>query len=56
MIPVLFSVHHSLCPVGILIPEVARANAAGNRERVCRLTEQVIALTLILRCWSVQSC
>ena len=48
VIPVLFFPSTILCALsGILIPEVARANAAGNRERVCRLTEQVIALTLI---------
>ena len=47
VIPVLFFPSTILCALsGILIPEVARANAAGNRERVCRLTEQVIALTL----------
>lgn len=48
VIPVLFFPSTILCALsGILIPEVARANAAGNRERVCRLTERVIELTLI---------
>ena len=48
VIPVLFFPSTILCALsGILIPEVARANAAGNRERVSRLTERVIALTLI---------
>ena len=46
VIPVLFFPSTILCALsGILIPEVARANAAGNRERVCRLTEQVILNT-----------
>lgn len=48
VIPVLFFPSTILCALsGILIPEVARANAAGNRERVCQLTERVIELTLI---------
>lgn len=48
VIPVLFFPSTILCALsGILIPEVARANAAGNRERVCQLTERVIEMTLI---------
>ncbi len=48
VIPVLFFPSTILCALsGILIPEVARANAAGNRKRVQQLTERVIQMTLI---------
>lgn len=48
VIPVLFFPSTILCAMsGILIPEVARANAAGNQKRVQDFTERVIALTLI---------
>ena len=48
VIPVLFFPSTMLCALsGILIPEIARANAAGNQRRVCQLTERVIQLTLI---------
>ncbi len=48
VIPILFFPSTILCALsGILIPEVARANASGNQERVCQLTERVIQLTLI---------
>lgn len=48
VIPVLFFPSTILCALsGILIPEVARANAAGNQKRVQSLTERVIELTLI---------
>lgn len=48
VIPVLFFPSTILCALsGILIPEIARANAAGNRQRVQWLTEKVVQLTLI---------
>ncbi len=48
VIPVLFFPSTILCALsGILIPEVARANAGGNQKRLQDLTERVIALTLI---------
>lgn len=48
VIPVLFFPSTILCALsGILIPEVARASAAGNQPRVQALTERVIEWTLI---------
>lgn len=48
VIPVLFFPSTILCALsGILIPEIARANAADNHKRVQQLTERVIQLTLI---------
>ncbi len=48
VIPVLFFPSTILCALsGILIPEIARANTAGNHRRVQQLTERVIQLTLI---------
>lgn len=52
VIPVLFFPSTILCALsGILIPEIARANASGNRERVQYLTERVIGLTFVFAVW-----
>ena len=48
VIPVLFFPSTILCALsGILVPEAARANAAGNQARLRYLTERVMQLTLL---------
>ncbi len=48
VIPVLFFPSTILCALsGILVPEAARASAAGNQIRLQHLTERVIQLTII---------